>query len=467
MFLVNSCDNVEHLNVDTKGYLNAQPHTLMTTAQKEYMDFLTNTDQNRNNFRQYAQHWTNREFAVEDNYSQDSRAIGQSNWDDLYRDVLIELTTAKKAIEASNVTPNLASRKKNQVAILEIQIILAYQSLVDLFGNIPYTEALDFTSSPTPKYDDAETIYLDLATRLDVAINNLDISSDSFTSGDLYYNGNVASWKKLANSAKLKMGLHLGSQSMVEAAYLSGVISSNSDNALFPYFAVENQENPLFFILNQRTQIVPTSFLVDAMNAKSDPRMDQFFNPASKIAGVYVGYPYAEGNDNGLGYDDASNTNDKFRDATLPGVLFDYAETSLLLADAANKGYNVGLTAATHYVNGITATMEYWGVSGNHITIYLGRADVTYSIATADTQIAYELWLAYYNRGFEAWTEYRRLDSPILVAPPAAVTEANGKVPVRNIYPLNEATLNETNYNSAATAIGGDKMTTKIFWDVN
>jgi hypothetical protein len=41
------------------------------------------------------------------------------------------------------------------------------------------------------------------------------------------------------------------------------------------------------------------------------------------------------------------------------------------------------------------------------------------------------------------------------------------KIPVRLIYPINEQTLNGTNRTAAATAIGGDVATTKIFWDVN
>ncbi|MNR29636.1 Susd and RagB outer membrane lipoprotein [compost metagenome] len=84
---------------------------------------------------------------------------------------------------------------------------------------------------------------------------------------------------------------------------------------------------------------------------------------------------------------------------------------------------------------------------------------------TTKEKIAYQLWIAYYNRGFEAWTEYRRLDFPLLQAPSTAVDAAKGKVPVRNIYSLFDKTLNKENYEAAATAIGGDLMTTKIFWD--
>jgi hypothetical protein len=45
--------------------------------------------------------------------------------------------------------------------------------------------------------------------------------------------------------------------------------------------------------------------------------------------------------------------------------------------------------------------------------------------------------------------------------------EANNKVPVRLKYPVTEQSTNPTNYGAASTAIGGDELFTKIFWDKN
>lgn len=473
LIMMNSCEDLESLNEDTKGFASVVPSALMTKAQVSYMDFLTNSDPNRNNFRKYAQHWTNNEFTQEDNYDQDARQLGATHETNLYRDVITELVVAKGLIEDEVVSNNKLAEQKNQIAILEVQIIMAYQTLVDLFGDIPYSESLDPIAFPRPKFDDAETIYLDLADRLDVAINDFDETEGSFGSEDLIYGGNVANWKSLANSVKLKMGLHLDDagvargQTMVEAAYTSGVISDNAGNGLLNFYEASGERNPIFLPLTQEQHYQPTEFLVDEMNSRQDPRMDIFFNPASKIGGVYVGYPYAAG---GANYANASNTNiDVFRDPTLPGVLFDAAETSFLLADAAERGFAVGLTTEAHYNAGITATMEYWGVASSDITTYLARADVAFATAagTDREKIAFQLWLAYYNRGFEAWTEYRRLGAPALVAPPTAVAEANGEVPSRNIYSHLSQTLNKANYDAASAAIGGDLMTTRIFWDNN
>ncbi len=67
-----------------------------------------------------------------------------------------------------------------------------------------------------------------------------------------------------------------------------------------------------------------------------------------------------------------------------------------------------------------------------------------------------------YNRGVEGWAEWRRLDFPILNVP-AGMTY--GDIPVRYPYPFDENEMNEDNYDAASAAIGGDKATTKLWFD--
>jgi hypothetical protein len=472
VLMLNSCDNLEGLNDNTKAFEKPVPEALFTSAQKEYGDFLTNASSNENVFRLWAQHWNAQAYPTEARYDIVSRNIPNTLQLVLYRDVLKDLTSAKKLIEATPAgSAGEAAVKKNKLAIIEIEIVTVFQTAVDLFGNIPYSDALLDSPNYTPKYDDAKTVYFDLAARLDVAIANLDVANGSFSKGsDIIYNGNVPKWKKLANSIKLKMGLHLAdvdaakAKTMVESAVASGVISSNADNALIKYLVGDPNWNPLFPDLSSRNDFTISKYFADDLNAKSDPRRDYFFEPTSKIGGAYVGSVYGStGN-----YAMFSHATDKLKsDQTVPGVFFDYAETSLLLADAANRGFAVGAAADVLYTNGITANMQYWGVPQADIDTYLARTDVAFATATgtAKQKVAYQLWVAYYNRGFEAWTEYRRLDFPVLVAPSTATAAAEGKVPVRLTYSHLEPTLNGSNYTAASTAIGGDKLTTKLFWD--
>jgi len=72
------------------------------------------------------------------------------------------------------------------------------------------------------------------------------------------------------------------------------------------------------------------------------------------------------------------------------------------------------------------------------------------------------MWIAMYNRGFEAWTYWRKYDYPALTPPVGALSV----IPVRYTYPIEEQTLNGANYSSASSAIGGDNVATKLFWDL-
>jgi hypothetical protein len=113
-----------------------------------------------------------------------------------------------------------------------------------------------------------------------------------------------------------------------------------------------------------------------------------------------------------------------------------------------------------YYNQAITASFDYWGAD---ITGYLANPDVAYTTAAGDwrQKIGTQMWLAMYNRGFEAWTAWRKYDAPALNI--AAISEL--PVPTRYTYPVNEQNLNQVNYEAASAAIGGDDQTTKVFWD--
>ncbi len=105
--------------------------------------------------------------------------------------------------------------------------------------------------------------------------------------------------------------------------------------------------------------------------------------------------------------------------------------------------------------------MLYWGGTSAEATAYLARPGVAYSSANWRQVIGEQKWIALYNRGWDSWIEVRRLDYPQLKDPASALTE----FPVRFTYSIDEQNINTKNYNDAATAIGGDKVTTKLFWD--
>lgn len=468
LLLVFSCSkDIENLNEDTKNATVAAGETFFTGAQKNIVDRMASINVNTNVWRQFVQQITSTTYNDEANYAIAGRKIPDGLWANIYRDVLKDLDESAKVITA---TPPIgtagATTQKNQLAIIEVMNVYAYSILVETFGDVPYTEALDFTNV-LPKYDDGKTVYVDLIARLSVAITNLDASGDSFGSADLIYGGDVASWKKFANTLKLRMGLviidadpALGASTVQAAA--PGVFTSNADNAVFNYLNSTPNTNPMWVDLVQsgRLDFIVAKPFVDQMNALNDPRRTVFFD--DNVPSGYVGAVYGLNSS----YANFSHIGDMFYVSTLPHVLLDYSNVEFMLAEAAERSV-IGTPAAAvgHYNAAITASFDYYGISG--AATYLLQPSVAYATATGTwkQKIGTQKWIALYNQGFNAWTEFRRLDYPALVAPPTADAAADGVVPRRFTYPIGEQTLNGDSYTAAASAIGGDKMATKLFWD--
>ncbi|MDP3352120.1 MAG: SusD/RagB family nutrient-binding outer membrane lipoprotein [Flavobacteriaceae bacterium] len=478
LFLAFSCsDNLEDLNKDTKNATVAAGETFFTGAQKNMVDYMASINVNRNVWRQFAQQVTATTYPEEANYNITDRKIPDNLWAAMYRDVLKDLDESAKVLTATPTVGTAGATKlKNQLAIIEVMNVYAYATLVETFGNIPYTDALDF-NNVLPKYDDGKTVYVDLIARLSAAITKMDAAGASFGSADIVYGGNVGKWKKFANSFKLRMGLMiydadatLGA-STVSSAITSGVFTSNGDNALFQYLNSTPNTNPMWVDLVQsgRLDFVAAAPMVNAMNGLNDPRVNVFYK--DPVGGVIKGAPYGANNSYAL----FSHIGSMFYESTLPHVLLDYANVKFMLAEAAERSLG-GMTptaAEAHYNAAITASFDYNQQTYNSLkspsitlnaAAYLAQPSVAYTTAagTWKQKIGTQKWIALYNQGFNAWTEFRRLDYPALVAPGTGVVNV---VPRRFTYPIGEHTLNGTNYTSAASAVGGDLLTTKLFWD--
>ena len=82
--------------------------------------------------------------------------------------------------------------------------------LVDMYGNIPFSDALKGVGSLAPKFDDQKTVYESLITTLDEAIADLKANAfgSAFSSSDIVFKGSNAKWIKFANSVKLRLLVH-------------------------------------------------------------------------------------------------------------------------------------------------------------------------------------------------------------------------------------------------------------------
>lgn len=462
LFMLASCKkNITSLNVDPKNPLNVPSKTLFTNAQVNMANNLATPNVNLNIFRLLAQYWTETTYTDESNYDLGTRNIPQNWWHLLYRDVLKNLDASKKLI-ATDVPD--ADIRKNQEAIIDVVTVFTYYYIVTTFGNIPYTDALDI-NKVQPKYDDAKTVYDNLLTKLDAAIAAMDISKESFGSADILYGGDVAAWQKFANSLKLKMGMVIAdsdpgkAKTVSEQAITAGVFSSNDDNAVFRFLSAPPNTNPVWVNLVQsgRKDFVGTSVIIDKMKVMNDPRVPLYFTPDAN--GGYTGGKNGASNN----YAAFSKPAKTVTAPNFPGVWLSYAEVEFLLAEAKERGYAGAGTAAEHYNNAVTASIEEWGGTAASATAYLAQPSVAYATAagTYKEKIGNQKWIALYERGHDAWTEWRRLDAPKLIAP----SGADSDIPLRYPYPVSEQNVNGKNYADAAAAIGGDVVDTKLWFD--
>lgn len=470
--------NLQDINSDTKSASQGTVpgYMFFTSAQKELADFLSTPNPNDNIFRLVAQQWTQTTYVDESNYDLQTRSIPDRNWNSLYRDVLRNLKEAHDQIFAdTSATSKLdPAQRINQLAEVDIMAVYTWNILVNTFGDVPYTEALDYKNLH-PKYDDARTITNDLLDRLDNDIAMIDESASGFDGADMIFGldegqwgQQATSWKTFANSLKLKMGMMLAdvdptaAQALVESAVSAGVIASNAANVEIQYEGAQPNTNQIYveLVTTGRKDYVGSNTIIDMMNMLADPRLPIFFTDSAGT-GIYVGGTYGSPNS----YSKHSHPGLALLDPTLPQDLLDYAEVEFLLAEAVERGWAVSGTAEEHYNNAVTASIEYWGGSTADAALYLAQPEVAYTTATGTWQqkIGTQKWLALYNRGWDAWTEWRRLDYPIFNPPPGLTY---GDIPVRFTYPVTEQNLNVAEYNAGAAAIGGDLVTTHLFWDI-
>jgi hypothetical protein len=490
--LLTSCvDSLDDYNIDQKKAGAVTAETLYSAALKNLTDILTTPNVNSNNIRLYVQHWTTTTYLDEPRYIMTSRPIPQNFWDAIYRDVLSDLKEARRIIEADQfILPNVKNNQLGQIGLLEVY---AWSVLVNTFGDVPYGEALNVNNS-LPAYEDAHTIYLDLLDRLDTSLGLLNTTAAApfpagFGGGELLYSGKtnpISFWIKFGNSLKLKLAMVVAdvpadaarvSKAVTEATRDNGafLLKANADNARFPYINDAPNNNPVATNTNtlftSRQDFLPSATIIDQMNATLDPRRSVWFTlwvatPAEgqpAPPGVYKGGTYGQTNTPVTQF---SRLGARIIAPTAEALLLDYSEVEFLLAEAVERNL-IGGDAAVHYNNGITASLSYWGVAAGDITTFLAQPNVAYATAAGDwkDKIGTQKWVALFNRGYDAWVEWRRLDAPAL-APPT-VPNQTYVIPKRLIYPVSEQQVNGANRNAAVTKLDGglDVAAAPLFWD--
>lgn len=382
---------------------------------------------------------------------------------------------------------------------------LIFQRLVDLYGDVPYTDALKGTATLLPKYDDDMFIYEDLIKVLDTAITDIKTSTVESESADIVFAGDKTSWIQFANTLKLRLLMHQafinGREGYITSeinkiiAEGTGFIEEGTDVTANPGYISGSlgKINPYFigygydqnFAQAQGTRLIKLSnVVIETLKNTADTfRLKREAYPAGgpvdePNAADFVGIPFGAQNNTYL----ESLTSsvgpvqvDVFTDAnglviggnqTADVFIMTAAESFLLQAEAKqlyDAGVNLPLTAQEYYEQGVRESFRAVGADEDAEATELltgGKANADWTASTNKlTAIYTQKWLALLNiDGLEAWTEQRRTEVPDI---PLSEAAAVPNQPVRLFYPLVEETSNGANVPDGIT------LDTKIFWDVN
>jgi len=433
---------------------------------------------------------------------------GYSNdrWNGVYPNVV------KPLVQIINIVKDNPANK-NLYDMVRIWKAFAFMTLVDTYGDVPYSEAgkAYLEGIGSPKYDKMADIYADLYTELKTATADLSASNEYVTS-DLFFGGasgtkatQVAHWKKIGYSLLLRLGMRYSkidatkAASIAQEAFTGGVILSNSDNVVVTQYNgtvpnsfsnLQRNISPYFYYLAEP--------FINQLKSTADPRLKyigaSYANPTTITTstrdtttanqyGFPVGYdavsfltaPGSRGaKGGGLNYTQLNY--DVMASTVAPAFFITNSQTQLLLAEAKFRGWITGgLTDQQYYEAGVRAAMDEWnlfpGTFSPAVSVaekdgYLLQPAVAYSAADALKLINTQYWICSITNGAEGFANWRRSGFPALLRNKYNDDLVAGGGFVRRMsYPDAEKASNADNYNTAAASMGGDGLTQRVFWD--
>jgi hypothetical protein len=455
-------DSLEKVNENPNEAINAQPEYLLANSIKSNADLILGSDASMETTTLFVQHWAKIQYTDVDKYTVSISNV-QNVWTNLYSQGLTDFSTI---IKIGEETGNV-----NYQAVGLILKSWSFQLLTDLYGDIPYTQAVKINETLTPKYDAQKDVYLGLLSDLKRA-SDLINTGGSPISGDLVYNGNLTKWKKFANSLRLRIALRIADKDPQTAktviaelaANKSVLIASNDEIAQLVYLSSPNQ-NPVSRDRETRDDYRVSKSVIDKLQELKDPRLAIYANKTADATPTgYIGVTNGLPADSAakLGFTKTSKLGDYFTAPSSPAVFLAYSEVLFNLAEAAQRGF-IPDNAADLYEAAVTASLQQFKVGTADITAYLAQPAVAYNPANHKKSIGDQKWLALFSQGLEAYTEWRRLDFPQLK--PAYAGVLGGKFPLRLTYPTGEQALNGANYKAAVASQGEDRLTTKLWFD--
>lgn len=379
-------------------------------------------------------------------------------WINVYDALMDMKELEKKSIESEDLTYAGIS-----------QILQAYMFSVttDIFGDIPFSEALQGVGKITPAYDKQETIYPELIKMIDAGIANIKLNKGlNPGASDIIYNGNVTKWERFANSLKLRLYNHLSrKQPNAAKAFLDTnplLIENNEDNAKVQFGSTSSNSNPIyqFDVLSGRKDQAVASTIVDKMKALDDPRIGSYFKPVvnGTLAGQIIGN--VPGNDDDdSGETKYSRVGSAYASVNSPVYLISASEVSFIKSEIFHRAGNLALSKAS-YDKAIAD--DFSSLKVDSAATYLLQPNVAFDGSLS--RIMEQKWITMFQAPYEAWVDWRRTGFPVLRA--ASPNRTNNVIPRRLPYPQIEINVNGASLQAGpGIPVPFESMKSKVWWD--
>lgn len=342
-----------------------------------------------------------------------------NTWFMYYNQVLGNLTLVEQDAAAAGVSSN------NIAAIAKIMKAKSFFELTSLWGDIPYSEALDGVTYPSPKFDSQEDVLRGVVATLDEAMGLIDAIGDEVfdvSNGDMIYGGDMDAWRRWANSLKIRVLMLLRNKdtsvdSQLVAALSQPVIETNSQAALLRYLDTPGEANAWQRLIDAffggRNEDVgvysPSTIPYNLLKDKEDPRFGVLIHDPNDAGGSDMG----EAVFNAPG-SKAHVSNNVIRN-DLPHIMMLPSEISFYRAELALLGVTND-DAQAQFEAGLSSIIKFWGGDIPGATATISGDDIDNFIAnygTATLQDVHEqLYLESFMRPIIAWNTVRRTKVP-------------------------------------------------------
>lgn len=382
------------------------------------------------------------------------------------------LVNAQKIIDIAS-----ASNSPAYTGIAKIMKAYAFSVATDMWGDVPYSQALQGEANPQPRVDKQEDIYKgnssqNIQSLFDLVREGLaDLDKQSATrpgNDDVIYRGDLAKWRRAGNTLLLKLANTisvkepaLAKQVIDQVIAGNNFIRSNADDLNVTFGAAVGSRDPRFEYTNissfKDDLIMSTRYLTLLQNL-NDPRLPVFW---TKPAANYVTWDNGQSGARPTPVTTWSRYNSYVTGANGEGPVrlltnfqraFILAESALMLGTAGDP--------QTLYAEGIRASMTLAGIPTAQIDAYITANALRGTQQERLAQIITQKYIAFTGNGLELWNDWRRTGYPTQ-QPAQNAVGIDGTRPVRAVYVSFE---NERNTNFPNPA---PQSNVKVWWDAN